>query len=100
MMIWTFINGWPKTSLKRVSRVFIMVLIGLSFTSNRSYAKEDTPSLELLELLGQFEQKDESWFDNELKVDNELEVEPDVKNKMNSSTQKTGKSRPSESTNE
>ncbi len=81
-MIWTFINGWPKTSLKRVSRVFIMVLIGLSFTSNRSYAKEDTPSLELLELLGQFEQKDESWFDNELKV------EPDIKSKMNSKTQK------------
>jgi len=91
MMIWIFINGWQKTSYRLVSRVVIMILVGLSIGLNESYADEDDPSFELLELLGQFEQQDEPWVDNELDPDNKsgFKNEPNneiqTQNKLDSS---------------
>ncbi len=81
MMIWTFINGWQKTSRRQVSGVLIMLLISLSPVSNTGHASEEQPSMELLELLGQFEQQDEAWINNELGL-NELGIEnnPELKN--------------------
>ncbi len=87
MTIWIFINGWQKTRYRRASGVLIMVLISLSLASNISHASEQQPSMELLELLGQFERQDEAWVNNELGIENnpELKNEPPSSDKQDSS---------------
>lgn len=95
-MIWTFTNGWQKTSYRLVSGVLVMFLISLNLDSNMSHASEDLPSLELLELLGQFEQQDEAWVNNELGVENES----DFKNETSNELQKPDKQDSSEYINE
>ena len=92
MTIWTFINGWQKTSYRQASGVLIMVLINLSSGLNISHASEQQPSMELLELLGQFEQQDEAWINNELGL-NELGIENNIELKNEPpSTDKQGRS--------
>ena len=70
MMIWNFTNGWQKTIYKQVNAALILtgLLLNMSYASEQQRVTEidDAPSLELLDLLGQFEQKDETWFDSEV----------------------------------
>jgi len=70
MMIWNFTNGWQKTIYKQVNAALILagLLLNMSYASEQQRVTEtdDAPSLELLDLLGQFEQQDETWFDNEV----------------------------------
>jgi len=87
MMIWNFTNGWQKKTYKQVNAV--LILTGLLF--NMSYAGEqqrvtetdDAPSLELLDLLGQFEQQDEAWFDSEVNMESPDASESIIDDKVN-----------------
>ncbi len=92
-MIWTFINGWQKTSYRRVSGVLIMMLISLS-SGSTGHASEELPSMELLELLGQFDQQDAAWINNELGIEDSPDIE--IKNDL----QKLDKQNSSEYINE
>ena len=91
MTIWTFINGWQKTSCRQVSGVLLMMLMSLNSTG---YASEESPSMELLELLGQFDPQDEAWVNNELGLEDSPEI--DIKNDL----KKPDKQSSSESINE
>lgn len=71
-MIWNFTNGWQKTSFTLASVIF---MLGLSLNtvfadegnnSGQNGLQTEFPSLELLEMLGQFDTKDEQWFENEM----------------------------------
>ena len=88
MKIWTFINGWQKTSYKQVKAALVLILglvLNMSYASDqqRVTGDENIPSLELLEFLGNFEQQDETWFDNEMNKATTETVEPIIEDKVN-----------------
>ncbi len=72
MKTWTFTNGWQTTRLRRVSVILIMNMLlttGFADDKQRDNVVADIPPLDLLEMLGQFEQQDDAWVDNELNTE-------------------------------
>lgn len=73
MMIWNFTSGFQKTTYTQVKMMlFISLMINAIYAGEQKLVTKngDIPSVELLELLGQFELEDGDWFDNE--VNNEI----------------------------
>ena len=82
-MIWNFINGWQKKKFKLVNGLLMFWLTTNMCNANSIELPDEPPSLELLEMLGQFDKKDDNWFDNEIK-----NINIDYRSKQNE--QKTG----------
>jgi len=87
MMIWNFTNGWQKKTYKQVNAALILagLLLNMSYAGEQQRVTEtdDAPSLELLDLLGQFEQQDETWFDSEVYKESPVASESITDDKVN-----------------
>jgi len=87
MMIWNFTNGWQKKTCKQVNAALILtgLLLNMSYAGEQQRVTEtdDAPSLELLDLLGQIEQQDESWFDSEVNKESPDASESIIDDKVN-----------------
>ncbi len=68
MMTLNFTNGWQKRRFRQVSIAVILAMVYLMSYAQNDQAEQQTGtlSLELLEMLGQFESQDESWLENEI----------------------------------
>jgi len=87
MMIWNFTNGWQKKTYKQVNAALILagLLLNMSYAGEKQRITETdgAPSLELLDLLGQFEQQDETWFDSEVNKESSNDSELTTDDKVN-----------------
>lgn len=63
MRSWNFISGW-RMKKTLVDKHWLIILFFCAFTVFDLNANEDeTPSMELLEFLGEWETQDGEWFD-------------------------------------
>ncbi len=77
-MIWNFINGWLRARYKQAKTVLLMLLLVIdsgyvTADEQQSDSDNNSPSIELLEMLGQFEEQDQNWLENE--INNEMSME-------------------------